>query len=146
MSGANKNREADVVRSLESDSPSQVKDVPFICAKYKGKMPADIGRVGKWLFFVTEKYVDDTWRNVKKAVEDGKLWKVAKVSTARSSNGGSYVVCVYTYDCDDEKDVMKIREHLRKMGFKRPASYKTDEQTLAGIYSDSTEGISKYKA
>jgi Domain of unknown function (DUF1917) len=103
-------------------------------------------RVGKWLFFVAEKYIDDTWRNVKKAVKEGKLWKTAKVSTAWRSKGGSYVVCVYTYDYDDKEDAMKIREYLREMGFKRPVSYKTDEQTLAGMYADNTEGIAKYTA
>jgi Domain of unknown function (DUF1917) len=145
-SGAKEDHEPEVVKSVETGNPSEVTNAAFIVASYKGKTQADSGRIGKWLFFVAEKYIDDTWRNVKKAVEDGELWRVAKVSTAWRSKGGSYVVCVYTYDHDDEKDVMKIREHLRKMSFKRPASYKTDDQTLAGIYSDNTEGIAKYKA
>jgi len=136
----------EAVLVVEDGNPSEVTSTPFIWATYKGKMRPESERVGKWLFFVTEKYIDDTWRNVKKAVEGGKLWKFAKVSTAWRSKGSVYVVCVYTYDHDDDKDVMKIREHLREMGFKRLAAYKTDAQTLAGVYSDNTEGIAKYSA
>ncbi|HQX14685.1 MAG TPA: DUF1917 domain-containing protein [Nitrosomonas sp.] len=145
--GAKKNSETDVVRSVDEGNPSEITHAAFIVARYRGEnsMP-DGKRVGKWLFFVAEKYIDDTWRNVKKAVEDGKLWKQAKVSTAWRSKGGVYVVCVYTYDCDDESDVMKIRGHLREMGFKKAASYKSDEQTIAGIYSDFTSGFALYKA
>lgn len=82
----------------------------------------------------------------KKTVEDGKLWKHAKVSTAWRNKGSVYVVCVYTYDCNDESDVMKIRAHQREMGFKRAASYKSDVQTIAGIYSDFSSGFALYKA
>ncbi len=145
--GAKKDFEADVVQSTEEGNPSEVTHAAFITAIYKGKNPQpEAKRVGKWLFFVAEKYIDDTWRNVKKAVEDGKLWKQAKVSTAWRSKGGVYVVCVYTYDCHDESDVMKIRGHLREIGFKRAASYKSDEQTIAGIYSDLLAGFALYKA
>ncbi|MCW5600413.1 putative phosphothreonine lyase domain-containg protein [Nitrosomonas sp.] len=146
--GAKREYEADVVQAVEEGNPSKVTDAAFIVANYKGNEPMhEEINVGKWLFFVAEKYIDDTWRNVKKAVEDGKLWKHAKVSTAWRSRGGVYVLCVYTYDCGDEDDVMKIRAYLREMGFKRMTSYKSDEQTLAGIYSDDAQGgIALYKA
>ncbi|MER0171959.1 MAG: DUF1917 domain-containing protein [Nitrosomonas sp.] len=142
-----KDLEADVVRFTEEGNPSEVTHAAFIVAIYKGNIPQpESKQVGKWLFFVAEKYIDDTWRNVKKAVEDGKLWKQAKVSTAWRSKGKVYVICVYTYDYEDEGDVMKIRDYLREMGFKRAASYKSDEQTLAGIYSDLSSGFALYKA
>lgn len=127
-------------------NPSEVTNTPWIWAFFRGKkMQPETERIGKWLFFVANQYVDNTWQNVKKNVEDGKLWKMAKVSTAWGGKG-SHVVCVYTCDHDDEADVMKIREHLRAMGFRRATSYKTDAQTLAGVYSSNTEGIAKYKA
>lgn len=145
--GAKKDFEADAVGFVEEGNPSEITHAAFIVATYKGNSPQpEAKRVGKRLFFVAEKYVDDTWRNVKKAVEDGKLWKQAKVSTAWRSKGGIYVACVYTYDCDDESDVMKIRSHLREMGFKRVASYKSDDQTHAGIYSNLSAGSALYKA
>jgi hypothetical protein len=144
--GRKKDYEPDVVQSMDSGNPSEVTNAAFIVATYKEKMRKESDRVGKWLLFVPEKNIDSTWQNVKKAVEAGKLWKKAKVSTAWRSKGGVYVVCVYTYDHEDAEDVMRIREYLREMGFKRPVSYKTDKQTLAGIYSDNTEEISKYRA
>ena len=145
--GAKRNFESDAVQYCGQGNPSEITNAAFIIAEYKGKMPESKAmRIGKWLFFVAEKYVDDTWGNVKKAVENGKLWKIAKVSTAWRSKGGVYVVCVYTYDYNDKKNVMRIRDYLRNTGFKRPASYKTDAQTLAGIYSDKTDGIAMYKA
>ncbi len=55
-------------------------------------------------------------------------------------------MCVYTYDCEDENDVMKIRDHLRGMGFKKAASYKNDEQTIVGIYFELSAGFALYKA
>lgn len=79
--GAKKDCEADVVQSAEEGNPSEVTHAAFIVATYKGNIPQpESKRVGKWLFFVAEKYIDDTWRNVKKAVEDGNLWKQAKVT------------------------------------------------------------------
>ena len=145
--GAKQDSEPDVVQSVEEGNPSEVTHAAFIVATYQGENPQpEAKRVGKWLFFVAEKYIDDTWRNVKKAVEDGKLWKQAKVSTTWRSKGNVYVICVYTYNYEDESDVMKIRDYLREMGFKRAASYKSDEQTLAGIYSDLSSGFALYKA
>ena len=145
--GAKKDQEQDVKQAVASGNPSEVTDAAFIVASYKGKMKAEKpGKVGKWLFFVAEKYIDDTWKNVNKAIESGKLWTTAKVSTAWRSKGGVYVVCVYTHDYEDMQDVMQIREYLREMGFKRPVSYKTDVQTLAGVYSDLGEGVALYKA
>lgn len=139
--------ETDVKHYIEDGNPSEITDAAFVIATCKSnKLKPATDRIGKWLFFVAEKYIDDTWGNVKRAIEDGKLWKSAKVSTAWRSAGGVYVICVYTYDHEDETDVMKIRDYLREMGFKRPVSYKTDAQTLAGIYSSNTEGIAKYKA
>ncbi|MDD4616366.1 MAG: DUF1917 domain-containing protein [Alphaproteobacteria bacterium] len=145
--GAKKGHESEVVQSIEQGNPSEVAHAAFIVANYKGTIPKQKPkRVGKWLFFVAERFVDDTWKNVKQAVEDGKLWTTAKVSTAWRSKGGTYVLCVYTYDCDDEKDVMSIRNYLREMGFKRPTSYKSDNQTLSGVYSDVSSGFAMYKA
>src|SRR5437879_6503139 len=93
--GAKKDHEPNVVQSVDYGNPSEITNAAFIVATYKGEMQQGSERVGKWLFFVAEKYIDNTWENVKKAVEDGKLWKVAKVSTAWRSKGDVYVVCVY---------------------------------------------------
>ena len=145
--GAKKNYEADAIQCVEDGNPSEITDAAFVLAHFKDDMSqAETERIGKWVFHVAEKYIDDTWQNVKRAVEAGKLWKFAKASTAWRSKGGVYVLLVYTHDSGDEKDVMRIRAYLREMGFKRRAPYKTDAQTRAGIYSDNSDGVAKYFA
>lgn len=91
--GAKRSSEPDVVQSVEDGNPSEITHAAFIVATYKGDIIAfPKGKnTGKWLFHVAEKYVDNTWSNVKKAVEDGKLWTQAKVSTAWRSKGDVYV-------------------------------------------------------
>ena len=73
----------------------------------------------------------------------------AKVSTAKPNpnevNPTDGVICVYTYDSDDERDVMRVREELRALGFTNKIPYKTDEATLSGKYRRHGERkISKY--
>jgi hypothetical protein len=135
-----------ILRFVDSGNPSEVTNAAWIVANYSGKMEKATPRTGKWLMFIAEKYIDDTWKNVRNAIESGKLWKTAKVSTAWGSKGNIYVLCVYPYDHEDAKDVARVREELRELGFKRQISYKTDEQTEAGVYSDVTVGVAKYKS
>jgi hypothetical protein len=134
-----------IAKFTQSGKPTEVVNAFWIAANYSGKMKKATARTGKWLMFVAEKYADNTWENVRNAVEAGSLWKTAKISTALGRERG-YVLCVYTYDYEDVDDVMRIRETLRQLGFKRPISYKTDEQTADGAYSDSVAGIAKYQA
>jgi hypothetical protein len=138
--------EADILKFVSSGNPTETMNAAWIVATNKGRTKKATGRTGKRLLFVAEKSVDNTWQNLKKAVEAGKLWKEAKVSTALFTRDRSYVICVYTYDHDDAKDVARIREYLREMGFKRPITYKTDDQTSSGVYSDATGGIAKYRS
>jgi hypothetical protein len=74
---------------------------------------------------------------------------MAKVATARpnphATDPDKKVMCVYTYDWTDEKDVQRVREELRKLGITSKIPYKADEDTLAGkyrIFGDTK--ISKY--
>jgi len=136
----------------DSDAkPSKVTDVYWIYAKRKkGKYPEPTPRGGKWLVFVNVKYVDEVWAKIKKSVEKGKLGDSAKVSTAKPSplagKSKTHVVCVYTYDWSDEKDVKRIREELRKLGITNKIPYKADEDTLSGKYriTGHRKSISKY--
>lgn len=104
---------------------------------------------GKWLIFANIGEVDEVWAKIKKATEEGKLGGNAKVATAKpnpnATNQSARVICVYTYDWADEKDVKKVRQQLRKLGITRKISYKTDADTLNGKYSvRGDKGISKY--
>jgi hypothetical protein len=80
---------------------------------------------------------------VKQATEAGLLGGGAKVGWFY---GTSYVVCVYTYDGDDEQDVMRVREALRTLGLTRRIAYKLDEDTLAGRSHASGANVTRWLA
>ena len=130
--------------------PTEVTDVYWIYAtRKKGKYPKPTPRSGKWLIFVNPENVNEVWKKIKKAVEEGKLGNDAKVSTAKPSSlagkSKAHVICVYTYDWTDEKDIKRIREELRKLGITHKIPYKTDEDTLKGKYRiTGHRKISKY--
>lgn len=129
--------------------PSEVTDVYWLFAyRKKGEYPKATPRSGKWLIFVDPEEVDEWWAKIKDAVEEGKLGGCAKVSTAKPNpyaTSRKRVICVYTYDSTDEKDVKRIREELRKLGVTWKIPYKTDEDTVSGKYSKKGHRrISKY--
>ena len=96
---------------------------------------------GKWLVFRPPEFIDDTWNQVALAVTKGKLGTSAKVASARNKSlakKGSHVICIYTYDYRDEKDVMRVRKELRALGIDEVIYYKPDIYTYFGIYSGRT--------
>ncbi len=97
--------------------------------------------VGKWLIFVPLKEVDATWEIIKKAVESGLLGYCAKVSTNAKTpyDPNTKVICVYTTNYKDQKDVMAVRTALTELGFTKELVYKTDEATRKGIYGTNQE-------
>jgi len=100
--------------------------------------PESTDRCGKWLLFIPTEQIDDVWSHIKQATEEGRLGGSAKVATARPNpnaiNPNQHVICVYTYDIEDEDDVTRVREELRQLGFTRKIPYKTDDATYAGKY------------
>jgi hypothetical protein len=136
--------------SYSDAKPSEVTDVYWIYAKReKGRYPKPTIKSGKWLVFVAPKNVDEVWAKIKKATEEGKLGNDAKVATAKpnplAGKSRAKVICVYTYDWTDEKDVKRIREELRKLGVVNKIPYKADEDTLSGKYQVTGHTkISKY--
>jgi len=130
--------------------PSEVTDAYWIYAiREEGEYPKTTQRSGKWLIFVDPKNVDEVWAKIKEATEGGKLGDSAKVATAKpnplAGKSDTKVICVYTYDWTDEKDVKRIREEVRKLGITNKIPYKADEDTLSGKYRImGHRGISKY--
>lgn len=114
--------------------------------------PEHTERSGKWLVFLPEEEIDRYWQLVCLSLSMWRLGSEAKVSTAakkRHMDSSSlirrhptvrkpdnYVIVVYTYDYADKADVMRIREELYNIGIRCPISYKSDEQTYQGIYSN----------
>lgn len=102
------------------------------------------------MIFISNHSVDRIWAKIRVAIEEGRLGSIAKVATAKinsaSANSKIKVICVYTYDWRDEKDVKRVREELKKIGIARKIAYKTDEDTEQGKYrtTGTTEKISKY--
>lgn len=133
-------------------NPSEATNGYWIFAsRRKGKYPKPSPRSGKWLIFVNIKDICEVWAKIRKATEEGKLGAEAKVSTAKSKPADigykkdEHVICVYTYDWTDEKDVERIREELRKLGITNKIPYKADEDTGKGRYAArGHKRISKY--
>lgn len=129
---------------FEDDNPSQVIETYWIIAvrKHGGYPPkgktTDPSKSGKWLIFVEVKNIDEVWRKIKTATENGLLGAASKVSTSKpnskSSDPNKRVICIYTYDYTDKEDVLRVREELRKIGIVSKIPYKTDVATREGQY------------
>jgi Domain of unknown function (DUF1917) len=137
---------------ITARNPSEVNDVYWLYAEpqsgQKFRQPVN---VGKWLVFVGLDKLDEVWRAIKHATEDGKLGIEAKVATMKPSPFDSHyntkVICVYTYDWTDKDDVMRVREGLRSLGIIDKIPYKSDEDTYNGKYAyTGSKRISKYYA
>ncbi len=104
---------------------------------------------GKWLIFVMPDEVDSKWVIVRNATWQGQLGTSSKVSTAKpnpESSGDKKVIYVYTRDWRDETDVMRVREHLRHIGFVDRLGYKRNIETFAGEYSKKGKRVTYYVA
>jgi hypothetical protein len=108
-------------------------------------------KTGKWLIFEYRENIDEVWHRIKSATEEGILGLAAKVRTAKpissykKNKKDTHVICVYTYDWTDEKDVKRVREELRKLGITNKIPYKADEDTIKGKYAaKGNKRISKY--
>jgi hypothetical protein len=90
---------------------------------------------GKWCIFSTESTINKKWESIKNLIDSGDIIH-AKVSTKRylpNSRSKKYIVCVYTNNFNDLEDLVRTRELLRGIGFKRPLNYKRDIDTMNGV-------------
>ncbi|HKE00118.1 MAG TPA: putative phosphothreonine lyase domain-containing protein [Planctomycetota bacterium] len=145
------NRDGPRLSDADAD-PSTFADAFWLTAdRQVGTYPPPTPRSGKWLVFVPEARVDEMWATIKQATRDGELGSSAKVTTARPSSNarsaGTRVICVHTYDFEDEADVMRVRAALRELGVRARIPYKADRDTFAGRYSNRGDrGIAKHFA
>ncbi len=104
---------------------------------------------GKWLIFLPPEEVDVAWKKVRDATWKKELGISAKVSTAKpnpDSRDNMKVIYVYTPDWRDEGDVMRVREHLRTLGFTDRIGYKRNIETFKGEYSQKGKRVTFYSA
>lgn len=102
-------------------------------------------KTGKWCIFLSKEEVDSAWDKIKTCVQKG-LKKdglfLAKASTAlgvKSSHTHQHVICVYTHDWSDKKELEKTRETLKNLGFTEPLKYKRDVETQDRKYQTEDE-------
>ena len=137
-----------VSKTVQSSNPSKVESCYWIYATAISGHEPSID-AGKWLVFVHIDEVDVVWRRIKAATEAGKLGSLSKVSTAKANKNAydpdTKVICVYCQDSNDEKDVMRVRDELRRLGIEDRIPYKTDQATREGRYKNrGSKNVSKY--
>jgi hypothetical protein len=93
--------------------------------------------IGKWLLYRDRSEIDETWKVIANATLHGNLGISAKASTAKQTSN-RHVICVYTDNYLDIKDVMTVRDKLRLLGYPEKLCYKPDIYTYLGIYSRTT--------
>ncbi|MCJ1244545.1 hypothetical protein MMC30_001743 [Trapelia coarctata] len=110
---------------------------------------------GKWMLFPSASDVDRVWGIVAKGVLEGKLGVSAKVATSDDvglEGGGERgkVICVYTADFGDKRDVKRVLEGMKglgllagrgKWGGELGVWYKCDAFTHLGIDSSNPWGL-----
>jgi len=132
--------------------PSETFDCYWIAVQTLApKIPKEINHNGgKWLIFRSKEKIDKLWEKIRLRTILGFLGNSAKVSTAKpnpNSSSKSFVICVYTYDSNDKKDVKRIRKELKNLGIKEVIRFKTNKATLEGKYANKGfKNISKYKS
>ena len=145
--------------------PSQIKDSFWVFVissdmrlDSRNRCSESIDMVGKWMLFLnkTEKIqgdktlLDINWEKIRNLVETNQLYS-AKCSTglenpnANEPNTG--VIIVYTKNYEDKADVKRAADLIIKsLDYKAFIYYKTDQATLSGQYSKSTnKRVSLYR-
>ncbi|KAK4108160.1 DUF1917-domain-containing protein [Canariomyces notabilis] len=109
---------------------------------------------GKWMLFLAPEEVDEVWERVARATAQNRLGIGAKVEIAGGAETGkARLLCVYTRDFRDKRDVARVLDVLRqlqlvmlggeqiyyKSGFCSP--FLIDAWTELGIYGGNSWGI-----
>ncbi|OTA95981.1 hypothetical protein M434DRAFT_160570 [Hypoxylon sp. CO27-5] len=95
-------------------------------------------RCGKWMLFCNTFEVNEIWGIIAKATANNELGIAAKVAPRSTADKRTErLICVYTADFSDTKDVKRVAEKLKQLGLiqakGRPLYYKPDVYTYLGI-------------
>ena len=87
---------------------------------------------GKWLLFVNKNHINETWQKVRQDTIDKNLGVGSKVSTKKAwvyrGMPQKYVICVYT--SEEKKEIDRVRNRLRELGYTGKIGYKTNQATI----------------
>jgi hypothetical protein len=124
--------------------PSEVTDEHWLWAMpvQRKQNEDDSDLIGKWMVFASRDSVDLVWEKLSDAVRSGILSNctiATKVSTAARSTNPSFAIMIYTSDYRDKKVVASCLSAIRQLGITGHLYYKTDAQTLAGVYAGGTK-------
>jgi hypothetical protein len=90
-------------------------------------------RSGKWMLFPSKQNVNEIWEKVKILLAENQLGNGAKVASGESK---TYLICLYTYDFQDVRDVFRVLVAIRRNRLSGGyLNYKTDEATSQGLYT-----------
>lgn len=109
---------------------------------------------GKWMLFPMPHQVDEIWAIVAKGTLDGRLGSASKVATDAGDGKPERLICIYTDDFSDFKDVKRVLKEMRRLGLVSSEKgakwiyYKIDAYTYLGITSDNDYNLkaSKYSS
>lgn len=108
--------------------PSKVPGVYWIESKHPSPENKPTPRTGEFHIQTTIDEVDAHWLQIKQATEKGLLGYKSKVSTAPTdgkAHGKQRLICIRTYDADNQDDRNRIEAELKKLGF-ADLSYERD--------------------
>jgi hypothetical protein len=137
----------DYLKRLKKQLPSKENKERWISMSSPDKgIDLDLEKTGKWVIFRKIDQIDTLWETIRDRTQDGQLGIQAKVSTMRKNpnfDSEYFVICVYTADCNNREELLKVREQLRALGVTEKIGYKTDAATHSGIYGSDDEFLLK---
>jgi hypothetical protein len=104
-------------------------------------------RTGKWMLWPEGEEAKEVWRIICTLTSSHELGIQAKISCERNKElEGERLICVYTSDSDDVRDLQRVVDKLREsVDPKYRLIYKEDSMTRAGFYSERHAGARKEK-
>lgn len=140
------------IEERNSEKPSEVDDDYWVYATNKKERFYNeyTKHCGKWMIFVkVGDEMDGIWKEVKNLTEKGNLVDSCKVSTKKENPNALKneigVICIYTYNSADKKDLLRVAEKLFQIKGVERLVYKEDKITGEGKYAvKGNKKISKY--
>ncbi|KAI9745997.1 MAG: hypothetical protein M1818_000678 [Claussenomyces sp. TS43310] len=122
-------------RALNSERDQAVKKIQELAAEKHCV-------AGKWMLFVSVDEVNAIWASVARATANNELGTGAKVAPRGSQDlldRGARLICIYTEDFTDKKDITLVLHKIRDLGLidtkARPIYYKCDAYTYLRLGS-----------